>query len=125
MSLASFLEKITNNIAVSFDETIAVITENYQYHATEFSNGLNDHILINKAGTNEGSCKIFAFAKLHQLNQQQTLNLFGDYYRRDVLNDPQGTGHQNIRNFMKYGWEGISFKGEALTARSPLPFHGS
>ena len=118
MSLTSFLEKITNNIAISFDETIAVITENYQYQATEFSNGLNDHILINKAGINEGSCKIFAFAKIHHLDQQQTLNLFGDYYRLDVLNDPQGTGHQNIRNFMKYGWEGICFKGEALTALS-------
>jgi len=120
MSLASFLKKINNNIAVSFDETIAVITENYRYQATEFSNGLNEHILINKVGTNEGSCKIFAFAQIHQLDQQQTLSLFGDYYRLDVLNDPQGAGHQNIRNFMKYGWGGISFKGEALTALSTL-----
>ena len=116
MSLISFLEKINNNIAVSFDETIAVITENYKYHPTEFSNGLNEHTLINQAGSNEGSCKIFAFAKIHQLDQQQTLSLFGDYYRLDVINDPKGKGHQNIRNFMKYGWEGICFKGEALTA---------
>ena len=118
MSLASFIEKTNNNIPVSFDETIAVITENYQYQATEFSNGLNEDTVINKAGTNEGSCKIFAFAKIHQLDQQQTLNLFGDFYRQDVLNDPQETGHQNIRNFMKYGWAGICFKGEALTVIS-------
>jgi hypothetical protein len=118
MTLVSFLEKINNNIPVSFDETIAVITENYQYQATEFSNGLNQDTLVNKAGTNEGSCKIFAFAQIHQLDQQQTLNLFGDYYRLDVSNDPQGTGHQNIRHFMKYGWEGICFKGQALTALS-------
>ena len=118
MSLAAFLEKINNNIPVSFDETIAVINKNYHYKATEFSNGLDEHKILNKAGTNEGSCKIFAFAKIHQLDQQQTLNLFGDYYRLDVLNDPQGTGHQNIRNFMKYGWEGICFKGEALTPLS-------
>ena len=116
MSLASFLEKIKNNVPVSFDETIAVITGNYHYQATEFSNGLNVHTLVNIAGTNEGSCKIFAFANIHQLDQQQTLNLFGDYYRLDVLNDPQGTGHQNIRNFMTYGWEGICFNSEALTA---------
>ncbi|HEY5140982.1 MAG TPA: HopJ type III effector protein [Methylococcales bacterium] len=121
MSLASFLEKINKNIPVSFDETIAVITENYHYQATEFDNGLNEDTLVNKAGTNEGSCKIFAFAKIHQLDQQQTLNLFGDYYRLEVLNEPQGTGHQNIRNFMKYGWEGICFKGEALTALSLPP----
>jgi hypothetical protein len=118
MSLVSFLEKINNNIPVSFDETIAVITGNYHYQATEFSNGLNEDTLVNKAGSNEGSCKIFAFAKIHQLDQQQTLNLFGDYYRLDVLNNLQGTGHQNIRNFMKYGWAGICFKGEALTALS-------
>ena len=117
MSLISFLEKIKNNIPLSFDETIAVITENYHYHPREFSNGLQEHTLINQAGTNEGSCKIFAFAKIHKLNHQQTLSLFGDYYRLDVLNDPQGSGHQNIRNFMKYGWEGIGFKGEVLTAK--------
>ncbi len=123
MPLASFLEKINNNVAVSFDETIAVITENYQYQATEFSNGLKEQTLVNEAGTNEGSCKILAFAQIHRLDKQQTLNLFGDYYRLDVLNDPQGTGHQNIRNFMKYGWEGICFKGEALTALSRLPLN--
>ncbi|MDD5633569.1 MAG: HopJ type III effector protein, partial [Methylococcales bacterium] len=102
-------------------ETIAVITENYHYQPTEFSNGLDENTLINPAGTNEGSCKIFAFAKIHELDQQHTLNLFGDYYRLDVLKDPKGTGHQNIRNFMKYSWEGICFKGEALTALSSLP----
>ncbi len=115
MSLHSFLEKINQTGAVNFDETITVITENYYYQATEFSNGLNEHTLISKAGTNEGSCKIFAFAKIHQLDSQKTLNLFGDYYRLDVLNNPQGTDHQNIRNFMTYGWAGICFKGEALT----------
>lgn len=117
MSLASFIEKAKNNEAVSFDETIAVITDNYDYQATEFSNGLNDQLLVNQAGTNEGSCKIFAFAQLNGLDQQQTLNLFGDYYRLDVLNNPDGTGHQNIRNFMKYGWDGIHFNGVALTAK--------
>jgi hypothetical protein len=116
MSLDSFLEKIKNNEAISFYETIAVITENYHYTPTEFSSGLDEHRLVNPAGVNESSCKIFAFAKLNRLDRQQTLNLFGDYYRQDVLNDPQGTGHRNIRNFMKYGWDGISFSGEALAA---------
>lgn len=117
MSLASFLEKAKNNAPVSFDETIAVITENYHYQATEFCNGLNEQLLVNQAGTNEGSCKIFAFAQINRLDQQQTLNLFGDYYRLDVLNDPDSTGHQNIRNFMQYGWNGIRFDSVALTAK--------
>jgi len=40
--------------------------------------------------------------------------LFGDFYRKDVLGDLQGTNHQNIRNFMKTGWEGINFHRESL-----------
>ncbi len=116
MSLATFLEKIHQSIPISFEETMSIIADNYHYQPTEFSNGLDQQMQINQAGTNEGSCKIFAFAQLNQLDQQQTLHLFGDYYQ-DVLNDPNGTGHQNIRQFMKYGWEGICFKGVALTAK--------
>jgi hypothetical protein len=119
MTLAVFIEKIQNDIPVTFNETVSVISDHYLYTATEFSNGLGEHLLVNEAGTNEGSCKIFAFAALHQLNLLQTLNLFGDYYRLDVLNDPQGTGHQNIRNFMVDGWAGINFKGDALKAIQP------
>jgi len=117
MSLSTFLQKINTNQDISFDETLAIITENYHYEATEFSNGLGEDKLINSAGSNEGSCKIFAFAQINQLNQQQTLGLFGDYYRKDVLNDPTGTGHQNIRNFMQAGWDGIHFSKVALQAK--------
>jgi hypothetical protein len=118
MQLSSFIEKVKNNLPVGFDETMAVISENYLYQPTEFYNGLNEDRLVNKAGTNEGSCKIFAFAQIHQFDQQQTLSLFGDYYRIDVLNNPTGTGHQNIRNFMRYGWDGIHFNGKPLLAKN-------
>ena len=109
MSLHTFITKIKSGQKVSFDDTMAVINESYHYTPTSFSNGLGNDCLNNDAGTNEGSCKIFAFAKLNQLDKTQTLNLFGDFYHQDVLNDPDGTGHQNIRNFMHYGWEGIQF----------------
>jgi hypothetical protein len=117
MSLTPFLEKINNKQAVSFDETMAIIADTYRYQATEFSNGLNDNKIVNPAGSNEGSCKIFAFAQLNHLDQQQTLSLFGDFYALEVLNDPTGTSHQNIRNFIQYGWEGISFNQQALTKK--------
>jgi hypothetical protein len=117
MSLIAFIEKVANDGQVSFDETIAIISEHYHYQPTQFSNGSNGQLLVNLAGTNEGSCKIFAFAQIHNLNQQQTLNLFGDYYRQDVLGSPNGTGHQNIRSFMEYGWDGIHFDGVALVAK--------
>ena len=118
MSLKSFLKKIKNNEAVSFTESIQVITESYHYQPVEFSNGIGDKKLTNAQGTNEGSCKIFSFAKINQLNQQQTLCLFGDFYRKDVMEDPTGNGHQNIRNFMQFGWEGISFTEQALTEKT-------
>lgn len=117
MSLVLLLEQIKNNEVISFDKTIAIITENYHYHPTEFSNGLAENKLTNAAGTNEGSCKIFSFAQINQLNQQQTLSLFGDFYKKDVLDNPTGNDHQNIRNFMEFGWEGISYPVQALTAK--------
>ena len=109
MSLKTFINKVKSNQQVSFDDTVTVINESYHYSPTRFSNGLGNDCISNDASTNEGSCKIFAFAMLNQLDKAQTLNLFGDFYHQDVLNDPDGNGHQNIRNFMQYGWEGIQF----------------
>ena len=65
-------------------------------------------------GENSGSCKLFAFARLQGLSEAQTLACFGSYYRDDVLGDPGGSNHQNIRNFMQTGWKGVQFEGEAL-----------
>lgn len=96
----------------SFPETIAYIDENYIFTPTKFKNGNQ----INNAGENNGSCKIFAFAKLNQLSKEETLSLFGDFYQ-DVLNTPEATDHQNIRNFMTFGWDGIQFEDEALRAK--------
>ncbi|BCG64736.1 MAG: hypothetical protein methR_P2528 [Methyloprofundus sp.] len=109
MPITTFINKVKTNQSVSFDDTMHIINEHYQYTPTTFSNGLGDNSVTNAAGSNEGSCKIFAFAQLNQLDQQHTLNLFGDFYHQDVLNDPDGNDHQNIRNFMQYGWEGIQF----------------
>jgi hypothetical protein len=110
MKLNDFLAQIQTNIPVSFTESIAVISENYIYQPTAFRNGS----IKNDAGQNESSCKIFAFGKLNNLTEQQTLSMFGDYYRVDVLQNPDATDHQNIRQFMEHGWAGIMFENEAL-----------
>jgi hypothetical protein len=108
----TLLEKIQQAPqSLSFSEVIHYIDTHYEFSPTRFSNGNT----VNEAGQNNGSCKIFVFAKLHDLSQNQTLELFGDYYRVDVLGNPGGTDHQNIRNFMEYGWEGVRFDGPALT----------
>jgi hypothetical protein len=54
---------------------------------------------------------------LQNLSQAETLACFGAYYFEEVLGDPEGTNHQNIRNFMKLGWDGIQFQGEALSLK--------
>jgi hypothetical protein len=99
---------------ITFQDTIALIDAHYDFTPTAFRNGE----LQNEAGQNNGSCKLFSFAKLHKLTQLQTLYCFGAYYREDVLQQPHGTDHQNIRNFIKHGWEGITFQGEALQSKS-------
>lgn len=101
-------------LSVNFEEIMEVIQDNYQYTPTSFINGA----LENQASTNEGSCKIFAFAKLHSLTQNETLACFGHYYREDVLGNPKGADHGNIRNFINSGWDGISFISLALKANN-------
>jgi len=99
--------------AIAFRDVIALIDSAYEFTPCAFSNGP----VANAAGTNEGSCKILAFAKLQQLEQAQTLALFGHYYRDDVLAHPDGVDHANIRQFMQTGWAGVRFDGTALKPR--------
>lgn len=96
-----------------FSDVIALIDAEYNFVPTSFKNGDQQ----NQAGTNNGSCKIFAFGRLHQLTEQATLHAFGDFYTQDVLGNPDGSDHANIRNFMRSGWVGVSFEGEALSLK--------
>lgn len=100
-----------------FEDTIAVIQEHFDYTPTAFKNGLSETAIINEAGKNEGSCKIFAFAQFMNLDADTTLKCFGRFYQ-DVLNTPEGNDHLNIRNFMKDGWAGIAFQSLALTPKA-------
>ncbi len=98
---------------INFKDVITYIDENYDFTPTKFINGN----ITNEANQNNGSCKIFSFAKKLNLSKEKTLALFGEFYREDVLKNPEGTENQNIRNFMKFGWEKILFEGEALEAK--------
>jgi len=114
MNTISFLKQLEENPkSITFQETINVIEENYDFVPTAFKNG-NQH---NNTGENNGSCKIFSFAKLQNLSKETTLACFGSYYFEDVLKNPDGNDHQNIRNFIQNGWGGIQFEGEALIER--------
>jgi hypothetical protein len=111
MKIDYFLNKLTQTPkAVEFQDTMAVIEANYTASPSAFENGG----LSNSAEENQGSCKLLALAQLHNLSVEATLACFGHYYREDVLQHPEASDHQNIRNFMSTGWEGVSF------AQAPL-----
>jgi len=115
MKLNAFLQHLSISPEnVTFNDTMNVIDAMYEFIPTPFRNGS----LFNESGQNNGSCKLFSFAQQHDLSEQQTLNCFGDYYRKDVLGNLDGSDHQNIRNFIKSGWAGIEFSGKALTPKS-------
>lgn len=111
MNLQTFKTKLkeTPN-QIEFAETMAIIENNYQFTPTAFKNGT----LENAEGQNSGSCKLFAFAKAENLTKEETLACFGKFYFDDVLKDPKGDGHQNIRNFMNTGFNGLIFEQDAL-----------
>lgn len=116
MSIKELIQQIkTQSETVEFQQVIDHIDEHYDYTPSRFTNGQGHDVVINQEGSNEGSCKIFAFATLHGLNEKQTLACFGQYYRDDVLANPEGNDHANIRTFMRFGWEGIEFEGSVLT----------
>lgn len=118
MNISDLLTQVNNQPdTIEFNDVMAVIAANFDYTPTEFSNGLGEDLFVNAAGTNEGSCRLFAFAQLQQLDQAQTLALFGRFYREDVLQNPAGKDHGNIRNFIKYGWDGIQFQQCPLAAK--------
>ncbi len=117
-SIEELLVQIRNQPeSIDFTTVIATINNHYDYTPVSFFNGKDNDTVTNVAGTNEGSCKIFAFAQLHNLDQADTLACFGDYYRNDVLNNPDGNDHANIRTFIKYGWDGIVFNNTPLTPK--------
>lgn len=97
----------------TFTEVIGFIETYYLHQSTAFKNGE----AYNEATQNQGSAKVFAFAQINNLNAADTLYLFAEHYRA-VLANPDGTDHQNIRQFMAHSWPGIVFEGEALLLKS-------
>ena len=109
--LQSLLASLKTNTA-TFAKVIEYIDTYYTHQPTAFKNG----DIYNEATQNQGSARVFAFAKLNSLSAEDTLYLFAEHYRA-VLATPTGTDHQNIRQFMAHGWDGVAFEGEALVTR--------
>jgi hypothetical protein len=109
--LLTLIKKLKDN-SLPFKEVIEFIETGYQHQPTAFKNGET----YNEATQNQGSARVFAFAQLNNLNEEDTLYLFAEHYQ-SLLNNPNGTDHKNIRQFMTHGWPGIVFEGQALLAK--------
>ena len=108
LALISGLKKNT----IAFSAVIEFIETYYKHQPTAFKNGET----YNGSTQNQGSAKVFAFAKINNLSAQDTLYLFAEHYQ-SVLANPTATDHQNIRQFVAHGWPGVIFEGEGLVAK--------
>jgi len=109
-----FIERLeSNSEQLKFDQVIDLIDRHYNFEPTKFSNGSQE----NAAGENSGSCKVLSFARLNNLVKEQALKLFAQYYR-DVLATPGESDHQNIRQFIEHGYDGLTFEGQALSLKA-------
>lgn len=109
--LSVLVEKAKSN-NLFFQETLEFINLFYIHTPGAFRNGE----MFNGPDENQGSARVFAFAKKNHLDQATTLALFAEHYQ-SVLADPDGSNHQNIRQFMINGLEGIAFDDEVLVKR--------
>jgi hypothetical protein len=109
MTILELINKVKQTEIILFAEVIETIDAHFVFTPTYFKNG----DVVNEANTNNGSCKVFSFANKYCLSAQETVLLFGEHYQK-VLKTPNDNDHQNIRNFMKFGWDKLEFEKEAL-----------
>jgi hypothetical protein len=112
MTVFELIKKIKQAKSLNFLEVLNTIDSSFNFTPTKFTNGA----IINEANSNNGSCKVFSFAKMKELTCAETLFLFGEHYQK-VVETENDEDHQNIRNFIKSGWEGIHFEKDALLER--------
>ena len=110
--LQTLITDLKQNVT-AFSEVIKFIETYYNHQPTAFKNG----DAYNEATQNQGSAKVFAFAQLNNLGEADTLYLFAEHYQ-SVLDNPNGTDHQNIRQFMANGWAGVVFEEKALSPKN-------
>ena len=112
MKLKKMILKKLDNNEIVFVDVLSYIEDNYNYTPSAFTNG-NQEKTVDQ---NQGSAKVLAFAKLNNYTENDTLKLFAEHYKA-VLETPNGTDHNNIRQFMENGWDGVSFQNEVLTKK--------
>lgn len=111
MDINNLLESLRLKKVV-FKDVLAFIDESYVTKTSAFKNGFQN----NQENENQGSARVLFFAKLNNLTKEDTLELFAEHH--DVVkNNPEGTDHQNIRQFQLNGWDGVTFERTVLEAK--------
>lgn len=107
---SKMLKDLLAKEGLKFQDVLDFIGQTYDYTPSGFKNGN----LYNNHEQNQGSAKVLFLAKLSKLSEEDTLKLFAEHYQ-NVLENLAGETHQNIRNFIESGWEGVKFDGVVLT----------
>lgn len=110
--MAQELIQRLKNKKAKFVDVLAFIDERYLHTPTAFTNGKQ----YNTENENQGSAKVFSFAQINGISKEDTLLLFAEHGEA-VLATPDATDHQNIRQFILNGWEGVTFDGAALQVK--------
>ncbi|MEA3300370.1 MAG: HopJ type III effector protein [Pseudomonadota bacterium] len=87
-----------------FAATLAFVDQWFDYSPSAFSNGP----VSNAADQNQGSCKVFALARLLDLDRDEALRCFGEHYR-EVLATPDADNHRNLRQLQAAGLDAVAF----------------
>lgn len=95
-----------NKLQPSMQDSLALVDKHYNYFEVPFSCAE----VQNKANENIEAAKLFCFALMTQMNEEQTIRLFGG---EGNMND------KNLQAFKKYGWSKVSF-GSGLAIVSKL-----
>jgi hypothetical protein len=119
--------------SIKFADTMKIVDDHCDYMKKGFSVGET----VSEPGENEGSSKVFSLARLLHLDRKDpgpqfmlsdeadieaTLVLFGEIYR-DVLANPDGDDHPNIRSAMKTGWSGVRFPNGISVSYKDISFN--
>jgi len=110
MNTQQYLEQLASGEEMKFSDFTDLIDNEYSFKSVAFTNGDLD----NKDEENQGSAKVFCFGLMHELSEYEVLRCFGEHYQNVLDSLSDGTSHLNIRNFMRWGWKGVSINAEAL-----------
>ena len=112
MNTSEYLEQLRSGVKMDFSDFTNLIDQEYEFLNVAFTNSG----LVNSKEENQGTAKVFCFGLIHSLSESDTLRCFGEHYQ-SVIEDSNGTSHQNIRNFMKTGFDGLAFESEVLSSK--------